>query len=59
MQDNPLTPKEALLQLKAINLMDDTEIAHDRADKVLINLLNGLGYRDVTVAWDEIEKWYA
>lgn len=37
----------------------DVEVAHARADKILVNLLNDLGIRKVAKLYDSIEKWYA
>ena len=37
----------------------DVEAAHNRADKVLCELLTELGFNDVVIAFEEIPKWYA
>ena len=37
----------------------DTECAHGHADKVLCDLLVGLGYADVVTEFYKVEKWYA
>ena len=38
----------------------DPERAHSRADDILCDLLETLGYSDVVTAWRSIEpKWYA
>ncbi len=37
----------------------DEESAHVEADNVLCELLNALGYYDVVMAYESIDKWYA
>lgn len=32
---------------------------HAEADDILCNMLNALGYKDLTDAWDKIGKWYS
>lgn len=54
-----MTREEAIAELQRIAKSDDIEVAHSHADLVLCELLNTLGYQDVTDAWDYIEKWYA
>lgn len=37
----------------------DEEEDHGEADGILCNMLNALGYNDLTDAWDKIKKWYS
>lgn len=37
----------------------DEEEDHGEADEILCNMLNALGYKDLTDAWDDIKKWYS
>lgn len=37
----------------------DEEEDHGEADDILCNMLDALGYKDLTDAWDKIEKWYS
>ena len=37
----------------------DEEEDHSEADGILCNMLNALGYKDLTDAWDKIGKWYS
>lgn len=37
----------------------DEEEDHGEADGILCNMLDALGYKDLTDAWDKIEKWYS
>lgn len=37
----------------------DPEAAHANADDILCELLKTLGYEDVVIAWQSVEKWYA
>ena len=37
----------------------DEEEDHSEADVILCNMLNALGYKDLTDAWDDIKKWYS
>lgn len=53
-----MTREEAIAQLKEANKLD-TECAHGVADDVLCDLLEFLGYVDVVVEYNKIEKWYA
>ena len=37
----------------------EEEEDHGEADEILCNMLNSLGYKDLTDAWDDIKKWYS
>lgn len=37
----------------------DEEEDHSEADVILCDMLNALGYNDLTDAWDNVEKWYS
>lgn len=37
----------------------DEEEDHSEGDRILCDMLNALGYKDLTNAWDDIEKWYS
>ena len=37
----------------------DEEEDHSEADGILCDMLNALGYKDLTDAWDNVEKWYS
>lgn len=55
-----MTKEEALLKLAEIKKdAGDIETDHGKADQVLCELLESLGYSEVVKAYDEIEKWYA
>lgn len=53
-----MTKEEAISELKKADELD-TESAHYRADEILCELLNSLGYQDVTEVYNNIHKWYA
>ena len=46
---------------RLIELQDngDTEAAHLNADEVLCQLLIVLGYQDVVVEYNKVDKWFA
>lgn len=50
---------EAVDKLKLINKNRDPEEAHVEADAVLCALLAELGFENVVVAYNRINKWYA
>lgn len=52
-----MTKEEAIVKLKEASKLN-TEDAHYTADEILCELLNSLGYQDVTEAYDYIHKWY-
>ena len=37
----------------------DEEEDHGECDRILCDMLNALGYNDLTDAWDNVEKWYS
>lgn len=48
-----------LLKEIEMDAEEDIEMAHVRADDALCELLNCLGYDDVTDIFEKIPKWYA
>ncbi len=46
---------EELVNKKYPNEEED----HAEADDILCDMLNALGYKDLTDAWDKIGKWYS
>lgn len=38
---------------------DDPEIAHIYADDILCNFLKELGYADIVIEYEKIEKWFS
>lgn len=38
---------------------DDIEIAHARADQLVIEKLRELGFVKTADAWEAVDKWYA
>ena len=53
-----MTKEEAIAKLKEANKLD-TECAHYKADKILCELLNSLGYQEVVEVYNDIYKLYA
>lgn len=51
--------KEALKRLEELRYSTDTESAHSTADAILCELLELLGYEDIVMAYEAIDKWYA
>jgi hypothetical protein len=49
----------ALGDLLRAGSIQDTELTHEEADKILCRLLLELGYVSVVDAWDAVPKWYA
>lgn len=49
---------DAIKKLQEISAIKDKEDAHIKADDVLKNLLNDLGYSDVVQMYDTIDKHY-
>lgn len=53
-----MTKEKAIAELKEANKLD-TERAHYKADEILCELLNSLGYQEVVEVYKDIYKWYA
>lgn len=51
-----MTKEEALKELQELEKSHDTEGAHSRADKILVDLI---GDEDIAVAYANVPKWYA
>lgn len=51
--------RKAVKKLRKIQENIDSEKAHVDADNVLRELLQELGFEEVVVEFDKIEKWYA
>lgn len=55
-----MTREEAIAALKELQCSGgDVEMDHIRADDVLCEILKALGYEDVVIEYDAINKWYA
>lgn len=54
-----MTKEQAIAKLKELQGGGDTESDHYTADKVICHFLAALGYADVVVEYDKVEKWYA
>lgn len=46
-------------ELKKCEENEDTEMAHIRADALLLGLLETLGFKEVCEAYLKVNKWYA
>jgi hypothetical protein len=51
-----MTRDEALAELRKLAADDDTEMAHIRADQILVELFDDA---EIIEAYNAIEKWYA
>lgn len=53
--------QKSLARLKELvnNVYPDEEEDHSEADGILCDMLNELGYKDLTDLWDKIGKWYS
>ena len=53
--------QKSLARLKDLvnKVYPDEEEDHAEADGILCDLLNALGYKDLTDAWDKIGKWFS
>jgi len=60
MSKNIELEKKAVNSLKKVSqkYKGDTEAAHVGADKVLVELLEELGYSDVVKEYNKVPKWY-
>lgn len=55
-----MTREEAIAVLKELqDTGGDVEMDHIRADDVLCEMLKTLGFEDVVIEYDAINKWYA
>ncbi|MDR7940104.1 hypothetical protein RIU82_09135 [Enterobacter soli] len=54
-----MTSKEAIAKLRTLQEGYDPESDHAEADKVICDLLTSLGYEDVVIEFDRVDKWYA
>ena len=54
-----MTKDEAIERLIECQDNGDTENAHSVADDVLCHLLITLGYGDVVIEYQKVNKWYA
>jgi hypothetical protein len=59
MTEMKMTAAEAIKALEDLQQLGDAEIAHIKADGVLCDLLDDLGYSEVVAAWAKIDKYYA
>ena len=57
MTQNELVEK-AKIKLSELADSEDWEIAHQEADQVLCELLNGLGFDEVVGIYKGVGKWY-
>ena len=55
-----MTEEEALVLFaqKVLPVRHDAEAAHWEADRVLVKVLESLGYSDLVRVWREVHKWY-
>ena len=54
-----INTEEIIARLKELQQDGDIESAHIQADWIICNLLDDLGYAEVTKEYDKISKWYA
>ena len=59
MSTGEYTRQEAIDDLKELQTNLDPEDGHVDADQILVDLLESLGYVDVTLEYEKIEKWYS
>lgn len=50
---------DALIHMQACIDSEDTEAAHDSADRILCGVLEAVGFKDLVEAYGKVEKWYA
>ncbi len=50
---------EAKDDLRDLQKESDVEVAHLKADQILCELLEGLGFQEIVDLYVEIGKWYA
>lgn len=56
-----MTPEEFTEKMRfiAVEYGDDEEVAHGRADDLLMEALEALGYEAGVKVFRQMEKWYA
>lgn len=57
-ENEKMTPEEALSALRNLANSKDREGAHIEADGVLCALLRFLGHDELAIAFEDIGKWY-
>lgn len=50
---------EALIHMQACIDSEDTEAAHDSADRILCGVLQAVGFKNLVEAYGKVEKWYS
>ena len=48
-----------LEELVALQQVHDLEVAHIRADEILVDILKDLGLENIVNEYEKINKWYA
>lgn len=56
---NVMTPEEFEAAVKRLTVEDDTEKSHAMADRLMCDLLKGLGYGAGIAVYNSMDKWYA
>lgn len=51
---DPMTKRQAIEMLGELDSLGDPEVAHDKADGILLDLIDD---DDVRLAYDAVEKW--
>jgi len=51
--------EKCIHDLRTAQGMDDTERAHEIADKALQDFLSAIGYADIAYEYDLVDKWYS
>ena len=51
--------KKFIKKMQLCETHGDAEVAHSEADDLLCKLLVKLGYHDIIVEYEKIQKWYA
>ena len=56
-----MTTQTAIKLLRKLSTKNqsDWEYAHEKADRILMQLLTDLGYNEVVIAYKKVGKWYA
>jgi hypothetical protein len=50
--------KDFLTRMNELTEKGDTEANHGQADAILCEVLDRLGYTELVVEYDKVEKWY-